>query len=274
MTRKTILLITALIFGMNPIYSQELDVLELVSNEKLIAKNVQEIKVYTDTDEGKIIRQKLYINRKGLLDSSFLYSHLDTNKIIDLQKNFYDADFRLTKSVSIVEMIVNTDYETEMVTSTSEFIYNQGQLEKVVTSGEHKSNKLSTYEYKNGKLFRKQHIDTYQKDTISVVDYLYSDQDQLIRTRDRRNGELVYFQLFEYDQRGNLIEKHTKNTQQDGRLVFEDYYFIYDTDDNRIKWIRYEGSDKSPMVYEYKYDDENLLIGHENVWTKEIITYQ
>lgn len=276
--KKSILIIN-LILGISSAYSQTLEVLDFVSNEMLKTNNIRKIEVRSDNED--IISQRLFINTKGLLDSSFLYSPSDTTRVINFQKNYYDNDFRLTHSLLGVETITETDFERdvkdwdkEMVTTTNEYAYNEeGYLLEIKSSGEELSNDLLAYDYSNGLMSKTYGINSSDNDTLFTIDYLYSAEGKLILSQVSRDKEYNYFEYFIYDESGNLTQKHSKNTEPNGRLVFEDDYFQYDLNNNRLVWRRYDGLEKEPVLYEYKYNDDNLLIERSSLYGKERISY-
>jgi hypothetical protein len=116
-------------------------------------------------------------------------------------------------------------------------------------------------------------INTSDNDTLRTIDYLYSAEGKLIISQISRDREFNYFECYFYDESGNLTQKHSKNTEPKGRLVFEDDYFQYDLNNNRVEWKRYDGLEKEPVIYEYKYSDDNLLIERNSPYGKERITY-
>lgn len=276
--KKSILIIN-LILGISSAYSQTLEVLDFVSNEMLKTNNIRKIEVRSDNED--IISQRLFINTKGLLDSSFLYSPSDTTRVINFQKNYYDNDFRLTHSLLGVETITETDFERdvkdwdqEMVTTTNEYAYNkEGYLLEIRSSGKELSNDLLAYDYSNGLMSKTYGINSSDNDTLFTIDYMYSAEGKLIISQVCRDKEFTYFEYFIYDESGNLTQKHSKNTEPNGRLVFEDDYFQYDLNNNRLVWRRYDGLEKEPVLYEYKYNDDNLLIERSSLYGKERISY-
>src|SRR5690606_8163717 len=122
------------------------------------------------------------------------------------------------------------------------------------------------YSRDNEKILKKTFISSSQKDTIEVVNFEYSKNGNLILQTWRKKGKLVYFKTYDYDNYGNLVNTHCKNTSLDSRLEFEDYYFKYDSSNNKVEWKRYDGTTKTPYFYYYNYDSKGLMTSHKNSW--------
>lgn len=275
---KKLLLVISKILILNTFgYSQELDVLELISKDKLFENNVKQIEIYNFNDKNqKIIRQRLFINKFGLLDSSFIYSHTDTNQIISFKKNIYNNNSYVISSILGIETYdFQTDPPVKKVDSTFiNFVYKNDTLIREEINTNLLDYNLIEYKYKESVLTNKYLINSLNNDTITVIHYFYSRNNQIIQSSWEKNGNLVYQEISKFDENNNLLQKHMKNTQVKSRLTFEDYYFYYDIKNNRLKWNRFDGINNTPFVYNYIYDQNGLLIKHENPWTTEVVNYK
>ena len=193
-------------------------------------------------------------NEKGYLTE---VKNEDGRALFPEMKYHYMKDGRL-------DNIVKYDYEGKE-SAKEVFLYNQYDLlEKVefYQSGELEEDRV--YEYDVRILPIKQVSHRKSTDYRTEYTFMYNDKRQLVETIEKTGSGYNYRFVYQYDERGNLIEDIRYSERGDMQWKSESKYDEYDnvTEVNSISYSS-SGNTKNHTVFEYVYDAKSN-------WTKKI----
>jgi hypothetical protein len=251
---------------------------DYMKREQLQEKKVRCMTIYTASDTGRVRSEELCFNVDGRLVEHLSFwgvpVHTDSSLLFYDEK---DMEIEYVRMVWVTESFTPDGQPIrKRVRAHYRSVYEGGRLVRSETDGD--GYYLGGRHYSAFKYDTLNHtVEEIAYDTIKATSNRFmtvkdKNDREILCLRYEEGGRLSSYEVTSYDDRGRKNSYHLVNTGKDSDYRYE-YRFFYDPSSKLIREERYSGGNMVPVVVEYRYDTDGLLIEVQSPDRHEVIEY-